>query len=99
MLCTLHFAGVSKGLATTVVFFFSAAMHEIVISVPFRYISGHAFAGMMAQAPLVSVTRLIDSRFDNGFLGNVIFWMLFCVIGQPMGILLVYYDLWQVKSI
>ncbi len=75
-------AGVSTGIATTVVFFFSAALHEVVISVPFRYITLHAFAGMMAQAPLVVVTRHIDMWFDNGFLGNVIFWCLFCVIGE-----------------
>ena len=50
---------------------------------------------MMAQAPLISITKWIDKYFDNAFLGNIIFWCLFCVIGQPMGIVMVYYDLWN----
>lgn len=75
-------SGVPKGVATTVVFLFSALLHEVVISVPFRHITLHAFFGMMAQAPLITLTRMIDARFDNAFLGNVIFWCLFCIIGK-----------------
>jgi len=75
-------SGVSKGVATTVVFLFSALFHEVVISVPFRHITLHAFFGMLAQAPLITLTRMIDTRFDNAFLGNVTFWCLFCIIGK-----------------
>ena len=89
--------GMSKGAATLVVFAFSAIMHEVVISVPFRYVAFHAFVGMLAQAPLIVFTKYIDRRFDNAFIGNAVFWCAFCVFGQPMGIILYYYDLWKVS--
>lgn len=87
--------GWSKTIATLVVFAFSAVMHEVIISLPFRYIAGHAFIGMLAQAPLIMVTKYMDRRFDNAFIGNAVFWCSFCVFGQPMGIILYYYDLWK----
>ena len=40
-------------------------------------------------------TEGIDKRFDNPFLGNVIFWFVFCVIGQPMGVLMYAFDIWS----
>ena len=91
--------GCKKWIATIVVFTFSALFHEIVISIPYRCVTFHAFFGMLAQAPLISITRMIDKRFDNAFLGNIIFWCLFCVIGQPMGIIMVYYDMYKVSSV
>eukprot|EP01041_Mallomonas_annulata_P004055 gene4055-8062_t len=73
-------AGISKTTAVFIAFFFSAALHELVISTPFRRISFHAFLGMMAQAPLTYVTKHIDKIFDNALVGNVIFWILFCIV-------------------
>jgi diacylglycerol O-acyltransferase-1 len=87
--------GWSKMVATLVVFAFSAVMHEVIISVPFRYIAGHAFIGMLAQAPLILLTKFMDRRYDNAFIGNAVFWCSFCVFGQPMGIILYYFDLWK----
>jgi diacylglycerol O-acyltransferase-1 len=77
-------AGASKGVATTIVFTFSALLHEVVISVPFRHVSLHAFFGMLAQAPLIAASRALDRTFENAFLGNVVFWCLFCVIGKTV---------------
>lgn len=85
-------------MATLAVFFFSAVMHEVCLSIPFRHISYHAFFGMMAQAPLVHLTRKLDRYLDNALLGNVIFWCSFCVVGQPMGVILYYFDLWQISN-
>ena len=85
--------GCNKVTATFIVFAFSAAMHELVISLPFRYISFHAFAGMMAQAPLIFFANYIDRVFDNPFLGNAIFWCSFCIVGQPMAVMLYYYEI------
>jgi diacylglycerol O-acyltransferase-1 len=76
-------------------FAFSAVFHELIISIPFKRVSLHAFFGMLAQAPLIFVTRTIDRRFDNAFIGNAIFWCIFCVVGQPMGIIMYYYDIWK----
>ncbi len=41
--------GYSKSLAVYAAFLFSAVGHELVISVPFRVLSFHAFFGMLAQ--------------------------------------------------
>lgn len=84
--------GVPKDVATGISFLFSAVFHELIISLPFGKLSLHAFFGMMAQAPLISVTRYLDKKFNNAFIGNAIFWCLFCVLGQPMGIIMYYYD-------
>jgi diacylglycerol O-acyltransferase 1 len=74
--------GNSKQVATFVTFLFSALLHEIIISVPFRHIGFHAFIGMMAQAPLIYVTKKLDSYFDNSYLSNALFWTIFCIIGE-----------------
>lgn len=91
-------AGASKIAATFVVFAFSALLHELVVAVPFRHVSLHAFFGMFAQAPLIWLTKYIDKRFDNAFVGNALFWCVFCIVGQPMGVILYYYDLWKLSA-
>lgn len=85
--------GCSKTLATFVVFMFSALMHEVVISFPFQHVYMYAFLGMLAQAPMILITKYVDRTFGNSFLGNVVFWCSFCVVGQPMGVIMYYYDL------
>ena len=59
---------------------FSAIMHEVVISIPFKYIALHAFFGMILQAPLIFITKYIDRRSDNAFIGNAMFWCMFCIV-------------------
>jgi hypothetical protein len=130
--------GVPKVVSGLAVFAFSATMHEIILSLPFKYVALHAFNGMVrccqsvvdthclsmdidcfpyessssypscalslssriisipsqvAQVPLIALTKYIDRRFDNAFVGNALFWCIFCVVGQPMGIMMYYYDL------
>lgn len=80
------------------VFAFSALLHELIISVPFQHASFHAFLGMFAQAPLIWLTKLIDRRYDNAFVGNALFWGIFCIVGQPMGVIMYYYDLWKLSG-
>eukprot|EP00550_Attheya_septentrionalis_P004971 CAMPEP_0198297096 /NCGR_PEP_ID=MMETSP1449-20131203/35392_1 /TAXON_ID=420275 /ORGANISM="Attheya septentrionalis, Strain CCMP2084" /LENGTH=750 /DNA_ID=CAMNT_0043997925 /DNA_START=249 /DNA_END=2501 /DNA_ORIENTATION=- len=78
----------SKVMATFVVFFISAVMHEVLISVPFHMIRPWSFLGMMAQIPLVTITKSMERRWPGGIAGNIIFWISFCIVGQPMAILL-----------
>ena len=78
----------SKSQATFVVFFFSAVMHEVLISVPFHMLRPWAFLGMMGQLPLVGITKFLYRRYPDSGLGNILFWVSFCVVGQPMAILL-----------
>ena len=49
--------GINKTGAMIAVFFFSAVMHEYVISIPFHMIRPWSFLGMMGQIPLVAITK------------------------------------------
>lgn len=70
------------------VFFLSAILHEVLISVPFHMIRPWSFLGIMMQIPLVGFTKWLYRRFPGSSIGNIIFWLSFCVIGQPMAILM-----------
>jgi diacylglycerol O-acyltransferase 1 len=59
---------------------------------------GVAFAGMMLQLPLIAITDPLQKIRGHGakVTGNVIFWVSFCLIGQPLAALL-YFFAWQAK--
>ena len=82
-------------------FFVSAVFHEVVIAVPFYpggFVMPLAFIGMMGQIPLFSISKMINRRVQGtrfSKLGNFLFWFIFCFVGQPLGIL-VYY--WEIAS-
>lgn len=83
--------------ASVVVFTFSAVLHELLVGVPTHNIIGVAFAGMMFQIPLVALTQPLEKvRGKGSVVGNVIFWVSFCLVGQPFAALL-YYFTWQAK--
>ena len=74
----------------------SAVLHELVLAVPLgSFRMPIAFAAMMGQVPLVRVSVWIDRRTRRtpfAQLGNYLFWISFCFLGQPAAVLL-YYDL------
>jgi diacylglycerol O-acyltransferase-1 len=91
--------------ATVAVFVYSAALHEYAVSGPFRNAFNKwpwAFVGMMSQLPLIAATRFAEKalRRATGFeqAGNVVFWTLFCFVGQPLCMLLYYRDLANVMN-
>ena len=88
-------AGLSKKTATFVVFLFSAILHEVLISVPCHMIRVHSFLAMMGQLPLIFLTKMIDRKYPGSSIGNVIFWISFCFVGQPMAMLLYTIDYWE----
>lgn len=45
----------------------------------------------MSQVPLVSLTETLRKRIKSDTLGNMIFWASFCVLGQPMCLILYYH--------
>lgn len=56
------------------------------------------FFGMMAQIPLIYLTKSLDKKLRGSpfeQIGNVVFWISFCIVGQPLCILLYYFDLSQ----
>ena len=53
---------------------------------------------MVVQIPLIFVTMPLENmRGTNGqIIGNCIFWVSFCLVGQPLAALL-YFFAWQAK--
>lgn len=79
---------ISRFAATFIVFFASAILHEVLVSVPFHMIRPWSFFGMMMQIPLVAITKYLYRRYPGTSIGNLIFWLSFCVVGQPMAVFL-----------
>jgi len=89
--------GWSAPQASMMVFTFSAVLHELLVGVPTHNIIGVAFAGMMFQIPLIAMTMPLEKmRGQASVIGNAIFWVSFCLVGQPFAVLLYYFS-WQVK--
>ncbi|KAI9675404.1 MAG: hypothetical protein M1817_001308 [Caeruleum heppii] len=90
--------GCNPYLASVIVYVFSGILHELLVGVPTHNIIGVAFAGMMFQIPLIAITLPLEKmKGTNGkVLGNVIFWVSFCLVGQPLAALL-YFFAWQAK--
>ncbi|XP_060209943.1 diacylglycerol O-acyltransferase 1-like isoform X3 [Lycium barbarum] len=84
--------GIPKGGAMVISFFISAVFHELCIAVPCRLFKFWAFLGIMFQVPLVILTNFLQHKFKNSNVGNMIFWCIFCIVGQPMCVLLYYHD-------
>ncbi|PYI23639.1 putative diacylglycerol O-acyltransferase [Aspergillus violaceofuscus CBS 115571] len=84
--------------ASTVVFLVSAVLHEMLVGIPTHNLIGVAFAGMMFQLPLIAITAPLEKIQDPSgrVIGNSIFWVSFCLVGQPLGALL-YFFAWQAK--
>ena len=75
------------------VFFVSALVHEVAVVVPLKFSSSFpwAFVGMMVQVPLILFSQFLQRKFGDRW-GNIIFWVSFCVVGQPICLLNYYYD-------
>jgi len=81
--------GYRRELGSLLIFLISAFFHELIASVPLCMVRMHFFFGMLMQAPLIILTE----RYTKGHqVGNIFFWIFFCVIGQPMIVLLYYHD-------
>lgn len=90
--------GVPPVVAQIITFLFSGILHELLVGVPTHNILGVAFVGMAVQLPLIFLTDpLAKMKSINGkMMGNVIFWVSFCLVGQPLAALL-YFFAWQAK--
>ncbi|ERF68628.1 hypothetical protein EPUS_07189 [Endocarpon pusillum Z07020] len=84
--------------ASAMVFVFSGFLHELAVGVPTHNILGVAFFGMVVQLPLIMITRPLTriEGITGKVIGNCIFWISFCLVGQPLAALL-YFFAWQAK--
>lgn len=80
--------GYSKGFSEIIVFLFSAAFHELLISVPLHTFKLYFFFGMLIQIP----STYMGNYLKGTTIGNLIFWLSFCFLGQPIGVLLYSFD-------
>lgn len=78
----------SKRFAVFMCFFVSGMFHEYAISVSSKTLRFYTFFGFMAQLVLMETTDRISKAIPS--LGNYLFWMMFCVVGQPICIWLNY---------
>jgi len=85
-------AGHSSFTAKLVVFFLSALLHEVIVSVPCHIVSAQVFMAMFIQVPVIAVTQWVHRRSQNPVFGNVTFWCALCVFGQPLLILIYGYQ-------
>ncbi|XP_022732576.1 diacylglycerol O-acyltransferase 1C-like isoform X5 [Durio zibethinus] len=90
--------GIPKGVAVIIAFLVSALFHELCIAVPCHIFKLWAFIGIMFQVPLVLITNYLQNKFRSSMVGNMIFWFFFCILGQPMCVLLYYHDLMNRKG-
>ncbi|KAF2864770.1 MBOAT, membrane-bound O-acyltransferase family-domain-containing protein [Massariosphaeria phaeospora] len=90
--------GCPPALAQIIVFVLSGLLHELLVGVPTHNILGVAFAGMMLQIPLIALTDALQTMkgIRGKVAGNIIFWVSFCLVGQPLAALL-YFFAWQAK--
>jgi len=51
-----------------------------------------------SQIPLVMITTYFDKIRPGSSIGNFIFWLSFCILGQPMAIILYTIDYWKLGS-
>lgn len=83
---------ISRGFAMAIVFAFSAIFHEYMLAGWFGVFTMLGFNSMMSQLPIIILQEKF-SKYLNGQAGNVFFWIFFCVIGQPGGMVTLYYVL------
>nr|ATG83404.1 diacylglycerol acyltransferase 1 [Arachis hypogaea] len=88
--CIRH--GMSKNAAVLIAFLISAVFHELCIAVPCHKFKLWAFIGIMFQVPLSIVTNFLQKKCKSSMVGNMVFWFTFCILGQPMCVLLYYHD-------
>ncbi|ORZ25080.1 MBOAT, membrane-bound O-acyltransferase family-domain-containing protein [Absidia repens] len=93
----VYLPSVQRGLPPYVgqllVFFVSAVLHEYMVGIPTHSVNGFAFCGMLGQIPLIAITKPLEKwRGKGSALGNTIFWIVFCVVGQPTIALMYYYQ-------
>ena len=80
--------GISVWLAQLISFLLSAIAHELLVAVPLHTVKLYAFFGMLAQVPLIYLTRWIVRKYKQPVWSNCVFWFVFLVFGQPLLILL-----------
>ena len=46
----------------------------------------------LLQVPLIMMTDALRKKLNRDDWGNYVFWITFCVVGQPVSVLMYYHD-------
>lgn len=84
--------GLRKEGALLVVFTISALGHEYIASGACQILTYWSFIAIEAQIPMILTMDLFRKQLQQTQIGNVIFWVSFCIIGQPLAILIYSYQ-------
>ena len=74
------------------VYAFSGIFHEFLLSWLLGKITLAGFNGMMINVPIILIQK-IYTKYLSKDANNAIFWILFSVLGLPLGYVLAYYNL------
>ncbi|CAK77558.1 unnamed protein product (macronuclear) [Paramecium tetraurelia] len=86
-------SGMNRTISNMIVFLVSALGHEYIVSASIGVVEAWAFVGMFAQAPFMLLQKKLEKilKLQDSQLGNLMFWMTFCFIGQPIMIFVYYF--------
>lgn len=90
--------GVNKVLSGAFVYFISAIFHEYIISGALGKFHFSAFIAMFANFPfsvLQEYLKKIKILTDKHTSLNVMFWISFCFLGQPLCVIIYFYSYYQ----
>jgi diacylglycerol O-acyltransferase-1 len=90
--------GMGKMWAGAMSFFVSAVLHEVAVGMPLNMLRYWSFAAMMGQLPMIYLTERLRAKTGNKDIGNAIFWISFCILGQPLAMILYVYG-YRMKSL
>ena len=73
-----------------VTFTISALFHEYIVAGIFSIVNFVAFILMMLNIPCMILQRQLKSTI-SGNTNNLLFWLVYVILGQPFGFLLINY--------
>ena len=82
--------GVNDDLARLLTFTVSAVFHEYIIIGIFRMCNLIAFTLMIVNIPVMHIQKVFKNQLSEN-LNNILFWIIYVIVGQPFGIMFIYY--------
>lgn len=84
--------GVNKNVVNSVVFLISALAHEYIASIMIGKVKTLVLVSFCLQYPFILVEDVIQRvfRLQDSYVGNFMFWLNMCILGQPL-LIVIYY--------
>lgn len=82
----------SSYLGLIITFTISAIFHEYIVIGIFSVVNFIAFILMMVNIPCMYIQKLLKDKI-SGNTNNLLFYLLYIILGQPFGIIICYYQM------